>query len=297
MRGHLVPRRCVRSKDVDVLPRSAFQYGAHVSTNPLFTRLVDDAAMFPPGNATPDDALKEHLEYRRAWFSPMIGPLLVPAGRWEEFCRVHADAGSPGLEVAIIGMAHRPVRVPPAVRISGYEVPALAEGLPSVPSGSRVAVEVRADRAGLALLSEIARRRAAGAMLVGKFRTGGTSAEAFPSGAALASFLAAALDAGTPVKLTAGLHHAVRFTDSATRFEHHGFLNVLVAVARGAQGGGREEMVAALEVRDPEVLVAEVRGLGAATVDAVRSGFLSFGCCGVQDPVDDLVSLGLIDKE
>ncbi len=46
---------------------------------PLFTRLFDDAAMFPPGNASAADALAGHLRYRDAWFADMVGPLLVPA--------------------------------------------------------------------------------------------------------------------------------------------------------------------------------------------------------------------------
>ena len=44
----------------------------------LFSALIDDAAMFPPGDAPADRAVAEHLGYRQAWFAPLIGPLVVP---------------------------------------------------------------------------------------------------------------------------------------------------------------------------------------------------------------------------
>src|SRR5580765_8912928 len=47
----------------------------------LFTGLVDDAAMFPPGNAPLESALAEHLDHRAAWYAGLVGPLLVPASQ------------------------------------------------------------------------------------------------------------------------------------------------------------------------------------------------------------------------
>ena len=72
-----------------------------------------------------------------------------------------------------------------------------------------------------------------------KFRTGGLTADAFPSAAELAACIDAALDRETPFKCTAGLHHAVRHTDPETGFEHHGFLNVLLATRVALDGGRR----------------------------------------------------------
>jgi hypothetical protein len=53
----------------------------------VFERLVDDAAMFPPGNAEVVDAVRAHRTYRRAWFSPLIGPLVVSDRRLAEVGR------------------------------------------------------------------------------------------------------------------------------------------------------------------------------------------------------------------
>ena len=69
----------------------------------------------------------------------------------------------------------------------------------------------------------------------------------------------ACVDRGVAVKCTAGLHHAVRHTDPATGFEHHGFLNVLLAASALAEGASTE--TATGHLRDPD---AARPGRGAA---------------------------------
>ena len=68
-----------------------------------------------------------------------------------------------------------------------------------------VYVEIAPGPEAAAWLSRVAARR-----LRAKVRTGGVTAEAFPSPDALLAFLDAAVGAGVPFKATAGLHHAVR---------------------------------------------------------------------------------------
>ena len=45
---------------------------------PLFGRLVDDAAVFPPGSATLADGGRRTRQHRAAWYAGLVGPLLVP---------------------------------------------------------------------------------------------------------------------------------------------------------------------------------------------------------------------------
>ena len=47
-------------------------YEPHV-LDPTWLRLVDDAAIFPPGNAPIDDAAAAHLERRDAWYAGLVG--------------------------------------------------------------------------------------------------------------------------------------------------------------------------------------------------------------------------------
>src|SRR6185312_670299 len=77
-----------------------------------------------------------------------------------------------------------------------------------------------------------------------KIRTGGVTAEAFPSGETMADFLLACARARVPFKATAGLHHVVRGSYKLTyelesaQAKMHGLANVFLAAAlawRGAE--------------------------------------------------------------
>ncbi len=278
------------------------QYRAGVSTTcddrrTLFRGLVDDAAMFPPGNASPEVAIAEHLVHRKAWYADVIGPLLVQATRWGAFTAAHATAGQPPLAVVLIGALEPPAPVPEGVRVVGAELPVAAPPLPDSPQQQVLACEIASTTEGYRVLSEVALAHAEGRRVVAKFRTGGTSAETFPDDHALADVLMTAVELGAPLKLTAGLHHAVRRRDPVTGFEHHGFLNVLVAAEAAQAGAPADTVRRLLDERDGAELTARVDGWSLAQMATLRDGFVSFGCCGVQDPVNDLVALQLIDKE
>ncbi|MFJ6381552.1 hypothetical protein ACIQI7_16355 [Kitasatospora sp. NPDC092039] len=125
-----------------------------------------------------------------------------------------------------------------------------------------------------------------------KFRTGGLVAEAFPDEDELAAFLTGCARRGLPYKCTAGLHNAVRHTDPETGFEHHGFLNVLLA----AQETDRAAAAAVLAERDGEVLAKAVRALTVHQVTVIRNSFTAFGTCSIADPLGDLAALGLLSS-
>jgi hypothetical protein len=267
-----------------------------VSTTPaLFAGLLDDAAMFPPGNATPSDALRAHLGYRTGALSGLVGPLLVPAARFGEFCEAFARAGSPAVAVSLVGTAEAPGEVPPAVDLVGFEVPVDAPPLPDPGGAYRLACEVTSSSDRLQVLAAVVEGRARGRQVVAKYRTGGTSADSFPSERALAEVLLEAAEVRAPLKFTAGLHSAVRFTDPATGFDHHGFLNLMTAVWAATSGAGVAAVESALASRDADEVTAQVNAWTAAEVSAVRAAFVSFGCCGVEEPVADLAKLGLLD--
>lgn len=88
------------------------QYGARVSLSNLFDRLLDDAAMFPPGNADAASAVAGHLNYRSGPLNRYVGPLLVHIDRWKDLATAHAAAGSPTLEVVVLGTTVVPHAVP-----------------------------------------------------------------------------------------------------------------------------------------------------------------------------------------
>ena len=140
----------------------------------------------------------------------------------------------------------------------------------------------------LAALDELAARE-----ISLKFRTGGVTADLFPTSSQLASCIEAALDRELPFKCTAGLHHAVRHRDDETGFEHHGFLNVLLATRTSLDGGGPDEVARVLDETDGEALA---KRLAADPDEAARTRrwFTSFGSCSVLEAHEDLVELGLL---
>ena len=114
----------------------------------------------------------------------------------------------------------------------------------------------------------------------------------FPDATTLASWIDAALDRETAYKCTAGLHHALRHRDHETGFEHHGFLNVLLATRRAFDGGSVAEVAEVLDDHYANDLVALAR---TSDLAGARRWFTSFGSCSVTEPLDDLLALGLLE--
>lgn len=250
--------------------------------------------MFPPGNASPDVALAEHLRHRRSWYADLIGPLLVPAGAFDAFTAAHRAAGSPAVTVVLIGSTTLPPAVPDAVTVAGFEVAVADVPLPRTGDGPTLAAEVATGAAADRVLAAVGKEAASGRRVVAKLRTGGVQPAAFPSEESLAGALASAIDVRAPLKLTAGLHHALRYTDARTGFEHHGFLNVLLAVVDILDGSDAGTAAVTLAIRDQGLVLARVEELPGERLVAARRWFVSFGCCGVHEPVADLARLGLV---
>lgn len=273
-----------------------------------WSALVDDAAIFPPGNSPLAEASAAHLARRHDRYADLVGTFVVqdtdlPAVKATPLALsvvVTGGAGQiagvaglsrklhiavEGLEIALrdpddlVGNARRVVAAVDAARDDGVlddHVPVFVELPASTPSAGWLAAADAVAEAELRL----------------KFRTGGLEATAYPAASTLAAWIDAALDRETPFKCTAGLHRAVRHTGD-DGFEHHGFLNLLVAARRAFDGAGPGEVAATLEERDGAALAGD-----AATLDlaGARRWFTSFGSCSVTEPLDDLVGLGLIGE-
>src|SRR6266513_2759913 len=68
-----------------------------------------------------------------------------------------------------------------------------------------------------------------------KLRTGGVTADAFPTSAQIARALLTAATHQLPIKFTAGLHHPIRQFRDEVKTKMHGFLNVLGAAVLAAE--------------------------------------------------------------
>jgi hypothetical protein len=128
-----------------------------------------------------------------------------------------------------------------------------------------------------------------------KLRTGGLDSYLFPDAGQVATFITACLDREVAFKCTAGLHNAVRHTAADSGFEHHGFLNVLLATRASLDGASQVEMTAVLENRERATLTEQARALTVEQAAGTRRWFTSFGSCSVDEPRHDLIALDLLE--
>lgn len=269
--------------------------------------LLDDAAIFPPGDVPLHDATAAHGEHRRAWYGDLLGSFVLrdtdlPLVRGVPHPLSVVVTGGAGQVAGPLGLAARlglsvtgleiALRDPDDLAGNARRVVAALdhardEGLLT----DEVTVFVELPQAEPSYGWEAAADEVAAAELRIKLRTGGVEAHLFPTSARLAAWIDAALDREVSFKCTAGLHHAVRHT-STEGFEQHGFLNVLLATVRAFDGASRDETVATLEERDATRLAVTAEDVARA-----RRWFTSFGTCSVDEPLADLLALDLLPHD
>lgn len=271
---------------------------------PLLRRLIDDAAVFPPGSMPVAEALATHSDHRTAWYADLVGPLLLPVS---ELGRLPADMPLPTIGViGDTGLAGVPAALELAAatpaRWAQFEVAVAKRGEDPQPGLRSLVAEVGVGPdldvyAELPLtwglldaLDTLAAERVAGVRVAPKFRTGGLAAELFPTPVELAAVICACRDRDLPFKLTAGLHHALRYTDPDTGLTHHGFLNVLAASLLAGDGAEVADAAELLGADDPRPALAAVRdGLARQ-----RPLWVGYGSCSVAEPLSDLAALDLL---
>lgn len=287
-------RRCERERD------TAFSTVETMSprfpTRALFAHLLDDAAVFPPGNFPLDEAIERRARRRGTPASDFVGPLLVPPALVDDALAdggglVIGVVGRAGTAIADVVAAGERVTASPSHALAGLEVPAVDGWRDALSLGVPLAVEVPAGPSGVSVLPDLA---SSPLQVIAKLRTGSSSANPVPSSADVAQFIGESVRLGLPFKLTGGLHHAVTSTvtaDGRTE-DQFGFLNILLATGAALDGG---DIAAQLERRDTSAIAADIAEFSEARAVNVRNSFTSYGCCDVLDPINDLATLGLIE--
>jgi hypothetical protein len=269
----------------------------------LFCGLCDDAALFPPGNAALGDAVQAHVAFAEAPYADMVGPFVVSANSLHslaehtracrEMVQIAVTTSVPAIQRTLAGVdGMAGVRLAALDVVLGEEMAAgqLVPTIRNALAGREVTVYVEVPRDGRR--NAVVRELAAGG-LPAKLRTGGIRADLYPDEHELAGSLVALAAAGVPFKATAGLHHAMRNTDPQTRFEQHGFLNLLVAARAASEGAPVDTVAHILAECDPAIVVAQVDKLDAE----VRTAFRSFGTCSMSEPLGELIELGLLPAD
>jgi hypothetical protein len=150
---------------------------------------------------------------------------------------------------------------------------------------------------------------------IAEFRAGGLTPDEVPDVASFARFIVSCAQLAVPVKVTAGLQHAVRGVRSlgegadAPTAMQHGFINVLMATVLArtrVKAGATEKDVlmlteSVLDERNPAAFTFDANGAGFWTVrirhedvTSARSEFFTgFSCGSFEEPLSELRALGL----
>lgn len=230
----------------------------------LLERLIDYAGLFPPAGLSMQDAVRNYARYREGESAFALGRFVVPHDRVDE--------------------------VPPEFPLSILGVDEVkADALEHAKPGAFVEIT------DVELLPELKRRG-----LRAKIRTGGLTADAFPSTVTVAEFIRACKEAGVAFKATAGLHHPLRcekpltYEINSPSGTMHGFLNVFLAAAMSDHADEilLEEDPRAFSFDDD---VASWRGHRVSTDDLAtmrRERAISFGSCSFEEPIADMKEIG-----
>jgi hypothetical protein len=293
----------------------------------LLAGAVDYAGLFPPAGLDMAAAVRNYRDYLESPDRWALGRFVVPVGRLGEFeqaaDRLLPRAPSPDAwplavllaaasreEIETLGefnCRHAAEDAPAAsgdvIEVKADSVDAVDRVAAVVPRYLTTYVEVPIQRDPSELIAAIGRSG-----LRAKVRTGGVTADAFPSARDVVRFLRACAAAGVPFKATAGLHHPIRATyrltyapDSPTG-TMYGYLNLFLAaiwLREGMSDADAERLLQegsadSLAVSD-DAITWQGRRLDARTIqDARAAGITSFGSCSFTEPVEELHALGML---
>jgi hypothetical protein len=300
------------------------------SLGALLDQSIDYAGMFPPCSLALEPALQNHASYVRSPEEWLLNGFVLPVEQFHatrqflsEFDLAHplriaalgpktavADAFLDALfeadaairsfskyDVDLVSVSHLEMFLP-----SDVDSSALKEAREIV-GESPVFWEAPPERAEqtLALLS--AHNSDEEVATFGyKLRTGGVTADAFPTSAQIARALVEPATHQLPIKFTAGLHHPIRQFRDEVQTKMHGFLNVLGAAVLAAEhqwDAGQAAMM--LEDEDPgsfsftdDFFAWRDWKIDMERLEYRRRFVRSFGSCSFNDPREDLRGLGFL---
>lgn len=300
---------------------------ASASLCALLEHSIDYAGMFPPCALELEPALANQARYGRLDDKWMLNAFVLPVGQFEgakqflpQFDPMHplsisalgpktenATAFLDALEetdAAIRSLAAHNVDL---VSISQLEMFLPADADSSLLNEARSIVgdlpafwEAPAERAErtIALLAEH-NSNTDHPTFGYKMRTGGVTADAFPTSAQIAPALVAPATHQVPIKFTAGLHHPLRQYREEVKTKMHGFLNVLGAAVLAAEHRWDAAQTAAMLDDesassfkfDEEFFAWRDWKIDLQRLRDRRRFVTTFGSCSFDEPREDLLAL------
>jgi hypothetical protein len=301
---------------------------ATASLRALLAHSIDYAGIFPPCSLPLESAINNQAQYVRLSDSWMLSTFVLPAAKFDDSLTLVSgfDKSHP-LRISALGSkVEKAIDFIPAVKEAAEKIrlfetqyapvisvvqlemflpvdvdlTRLNEAYASL-TGLKVQIfwetAVEAAEKTIALLAR-AKQPAFGY----KLRTGGVTADAFPTSPQIATALLAAAQHHIPMKLTAGLHHPIRRFREEVDTKMHGFLNVLGAGVLAAEHHWEEgQTIEMLDDEDAQsfsfhntVFAWRDWEITMDRIKARRKFVTSFGSCSFDEPREDLRALNLL---
>ena len=300
------------------------------SLQALLTSSIDYAGMFPPCSLALEPALENHASYVRSPDAWMLNGFVLPVQQFDAARRLlsnfdplhplrvaalgsktaNADTFLDALEdansairsfskydVDLVSIAQLEMFLPDGVElVSLKEAKAIVGDLP-------VFWEAPPDKAEKTIALLAKHNSDQGVATFGcKLRTGGITADAFPTSAQIAEALVKSATHQLPIKFTAGLHHPIRQFRDEVQTKMHGFLNVLGAAILAAEhqwDANQAVMMLEDEDRESFLFTDDFFAWREWKIDVERLRFrrrfvASFGSCSFDEPREDLRALNLL---
>lgn len=292
----------------------------------LLDGIVDYAGLFPPASLSVAEAVRLYARYRGGEAGWMLGRFVCPVASLDDFAReaeplLPRDAGAIPWRISAIGSGNHEAdaiaitALNDAHRWTWDECSAIVDTIETrattpadiasiheaFESDTQVFVEIPWVDDVTPFIAELARvgRRA-------KMRTGGITADAFPSPSAMVSFIDCCVLHGVAFKATAGLHHPLHgtypltYAPDAPQGSMYGYLNVFLVAAMTAQGLDRHVRERALQSSDDSQVVFADEFITWQNVRFDRTELaqvreriaISFGSCSFTEPVNEVRALG-----
>ena len=302
---------------------------ANASLETLLAKSIDYAGMFPPCSLALEPAFQNHAQYVRSPEAWMLNAFVLSIEQFDAakqllslFDPAHplrvaalgpktanADAFLEALEDTDVAIRSLSSNVD-LVSISQLEMflpqdvdVGLLKEARSIVGNLPVFWEAPPERAEqiIALLAEHNSNEESAAFGY-KLRTGGVTADAFPTSSQIAAALVTPATHQLAIKFTAGLHHPIRQFRDEVKTKMHGFLNVLGAATLAAEHRW-DARQAAIMLEDESIdsfsFEEDFFSWRGWTIDIERLRYrrrfvASFGSCSFDEPREDLRALRLL---
>lgn len=312
----------------------------NTSLYPFLNQLIDYAGMFPPTSFTLEEAILNYASYQTGKDSWMLGPFIVHASRLDEMDPyITLFSNERPLTISAVGTkSSNPIeyhkglladlkkidlfreRHGQVVHITTLEIslpPTIPDvNLLNITSNETVKrvlqtycefpapLNAEWEETLRKSLDVIAAHNSESPVTLGfKLRTGGVTADNFPTPRQVAVAIKGCCERNLAMKFTAGLHHPIRMYREEIGAIMHGFINVFVAGMlthlHHLDLPTIENILADEEVSnftfDPHEISWRGLKMTSSEIKSLRDSALrSYGCCSFNEPREDMKALDIL---